>query len=337
MNKYYPILVSKAGELRALSQLDQNEKTKVSPLIQMISDSKERVMNFASDHWSFEGNQLLIDFSLYPNEGELYEILTELSDKRVNVIPTVVPTSGDLIFSELKDLKDTGVISELCIRIPSVDHDLLDLENTFKEIFDKTGFTDNEAVLLLDFGFISDKLINQYVAKAFESLDMLSIIYDFQNYIIASGSFPENLSDFDASDTPYYISRPEWSFWLSLKSSFVQDIQLSYADYGTKNPTFSDARFAGTCSIKYTIEGNYIIYRGVRSDRHKLGNGQFSKFASFLCQLRDYSGEEFSHGDSKIMRIGSEYPDSIKNPGNSQTWVEISQNHHISLVSRLLN
>lgn len=63
--KYYPILLSKAGEFKALKELNITVKREVSPIIEILDTSLERVETKLIEDWSFAGNQVLLDFSNY--------------------------------------------------------------------------------------------------------------------------------------------------------------------------------------------------------------------------------------------------------------------------------
>ncbi len=107
---------------------------------------------------------------------------------------------------------------------------------------------------------------------------------------------------------------------------------MKYGDYGTKNPIYAEVGFLGTSSIKYTTEDHFVIYRGELPQNHPRGMSQYIDKAIQLIATDYYSGREFSWGDEKIYIIATENNRS----GNPKTWVEISQNHHITILSSLL-
>lgn len=135
----------------------------------------------------------------------------------------------------------------------------------------------------------------------------------------------------------YRLQRYEWEVWLSL--SIQSDISsiIKYGDYGTKFPYYIEANFQGTCSIKYTSPDEFIIYRGELSGNHADGNGQYITFSQALVASPFYSGVNFSWGDKRIDFYSSQLlTDLNRKVGNATSWVEISQNHHFTLLHSIL-
>ena len=133
------------------------------------------------------------------------------------------------------------------------------------------------------------------------------------------------------------MRRYEWDIYNAVVSDF--DLaSTKYGDYGNKHPIYvGEAAFSGSCSIKYTIEKEFVIYRGHVAKDHPHGNGQYITFAKRLISTTDYAGSGFSWGDKRIEEIGIQSLTSPKpKPGSATSWVEITQNHHITLLHSLL-
>lgn len=113
---------------------------------------------------------------------------------------------------------------------------------------------------------------------------------------------------------------------------------VNYSDYGTKYSEFSDANFRGTVSLKYSTEHDYVIYRGELTDNHKDGHGQYITHCQNLIKSKHYSGKDFSWGDLRYYEVGiQKLTDPNKKTGNATNWVQNSQNHHITLIDKLIN
>lgn len=121
-------------------------------------------------------------------------------------------------------------------------------------------------------------------------------------------------------------------------SRFISDsVVFCEWKYRNKHPIYSDNGFQGTCSLKYSTESDFVIYRGEKAQNHQEGNGQYILHAKELINNELYSGSQFSWGDQRISEIANEELQNRKRkPGSSTTWVEISQNHHITLMDSLL-
>ena len=160
---------------------------------------------------------------------------------------------------------------------------------------------------------------------------------DYENVIISSGLFLDNLGSLNPAGRVYRLPRYEWQLWLTLQAQPDIEGTIKYSDYGTKHPIYSEAGFQGSCSIKYTVINEYVIYRGEISSNHPDGNGQYITFAGQLIASADYSGITFSWGDERIDFFASQLlTDPNRKTGNAGSWVEISQNHHIALLISIL-
>lgn len=143
-----------------------------------------------------------------------------------------------------------------------------------------------------------------------------------------------NLPQTLENNTPHILCRFEWCLWKALYSSELYRPNMKYSDYITKHPIHTEVIYAGSCSIKYSHEDSFIVYRGLKADSHILSNGQYIQFSRKLVRTPYYSGENFSWGDKKIWWHSQK--SGYESPGNAKDWVVISQNHHITLINSLL-
>lgn len=191
--------------------------------------------------------------------------------------------------------------------------------------------------LLLDFGFIRATNHTLIEGVAVNVINSITNRVDYENVIVSSGSFLDNLGSLNPAGRVYRLPRYEWQLWSVLQAQAGIAGTIKYSDYGTKHPIYSEVNFQGSCSIKYTVISEYVIYRGEKSSNHPDGNGQYITFAQQLVASRDYSGRTFSWGDERIDFYASQLlTDPNRKMGNSGNWVEISQNHHITLLTSIL-
>lgn len=302
-----------------------------------MNDGFERVEKFASTHWTFEDNELLLDFSLTPfNRADIKKLISRLANKGVNIIPVVQSTSDARLINLGSELLNDDVVSKVCLRCSNLSAGFVNLNTQIDNLLRTLSVNANQSYLLLDFGYVQDHNYNAIGALAIGCIKGLDATHDFADMIIASGSFPENLAALTAGRL-HRLQRFEWAVWQILLSQKNIKNKISYGDYGTKYPYYSDVNFKGSCSIKYTADTEFIIYRGELSENHPEGNGQYIIFADKLIRSADYSGIGFSWGDGRINEYAQE---DLRNPGrktgNATNWVEISQNHHITLIESIL-
>ncbi|WP_394677535.1 hypothetical protein [uncultured Sphingobacterium sp.] len=336
MKKYYPIFVSKSGEFTALKKLSQQIKDDISPIIEVIPNNYDRVLNFATNEWSFIDNELYLDFSLCSpyDDNETKRLTEELISNQINVIPVVGKNSHLNYLTYIKTLFSQSKINKICFRLNNGEIPTSNIDHEIDLLLNIIGTNRKSLSLILDFGIVGQQ---NYLTFAIECISIIETLQNnLSSIIVSCGSFPQNLSSFTPPNRLYTIKRYEWLFWLELQKHTEIRKLISYSDFGTKFPTYTEASFPGTCSIKYTTELEFLIYRGELSRLHRLGNGQFIEFASQLISNQKYYGRNFSWGDDRIFTIASQLNSLDQTPGNLETWVQISQNHHITLIHNLL-
>lgn len=337
MKKYFPILLSKAGELCAISKLSQSVKDNICPIIQVLNDHYENVESTFSK-WNFPSNQLFLDFSLINpfNYGNTKSLISNLFQNGVNVIPIVQENSDPRYIKLVNDLLVASEISSVCLRFSNDSGVILNINTQISNLLAKIGFSRNQVSILLDYGFVEAHNYNTIAALAVSVISSMQIKL-YKNVIVASGSFLQNLSSLSPAGRIYRLPRYEWNIWQILQGQPNMTGLLKYGDYGAKYPYYSEANFQGSCSIKYTLPTEFIVYRGEISGNHQQGNGQYIIFADRLARSTDYYGNTFSWGNAQIDFYGGQaLTDPKRKTGNAKNWVEISQNHHITLLDSLL-
>ncbi len=339
MKKYFPVLLSKAGEITALTNLTQNLKEEISPIIQVLADGYNRVENFASTEWSFDDNELFLDFSLCDpfDRASTRSLITNLVTAGVNVIPVLQSNSDVRYTALLQTLIANGTVSNVCIRFSNGSGGFININSQVATILGTVAINRTQSSILLDFGFVENHNYNMISALAINTITGINHKPDYNNIIVASSSFLENLSTLTPTGRLYRLQRYEWDIWQTLIAQPGFAGVVKYGDYSTKYPFYAEANFQGSCSIKYTLPTEFIIYRGEISGNHPQGNGQYIIFADRLVRSADYSGAGFSWGDTQIDYYASQVLTNPKRKtGNATSWVEISQNHHITLLHSIL-
>lgn len=351
MKKYYPILISKEGEMVCLRHLTQEVKDNVCPVIQVLKttllkleDKKDDASSLVYDksfeenlgiHWSFPGNKVILDFSLFDDLSKhirtVKKLINNLIAKGVEVIPTVQINSPPVYLDLIQDLI-TSSNTQICLRA-SYKTGIISFPNEVPDLLARISGKPNNAVLLIDLGVASET--NKVMLAEMAVLTIQKLPKNkWLDIVVASGSFPQDLTYVTPSDKVHHLPRFEWEAWRELNK---HQKGVKYGDYGTKYPVHSDAPYAGTVSIKYSTETSFVIFKGKLAKEHKHGNGQYITHAKKLVASDDYSGDDFSWGDSRILEISRQnLEDEETKPGNPATWVKISQNHHITLMDSLL-
>lgn len=348
MKKYFPVLLSKAGEMIALSNLRMPVKSETSPILQVLSENlfddegayKTDLAEKIIASWAFADNQLLIDVSLIDDiDGSIASIQTffeTLLDNGVNVVPVVgFNSSNSYIQLVIALIAKYGC--KVCIRENNESRGFLNYNTNMVAMVGRLGILNTRVILLIDLGFVDATNRNLLIAFATQLVNGLPTPAEWDDVIVSAGSFLTDLTLLPAPATynspavVHRLPRFEWQIWLALLgANLIREIK--YGDYGTKHPYYVPAAFEGSASIKYTLNNEFLIYRGRKASDHARGGNQYNDSAAALIITPDYSGQAFSWGDDTIFQIGNR-PDR---PGNAGTWVQISQNHHITLLHSLL-
>jgi len=349
MKKYYPILVSKKGEIVALQRMEQNVKDEISPIIEIVEDTiikklktggfeyKDDLKKFFETHWSFFGNQIIIDFSLFKrwdlHRDNVRKLLIHLIKYGVNIVPAI-QKGGSKIYKEIVKELISEYGCNVCLRTSIKIDAFFEFNNDIINCIKEFGLKPNQIFLLFDIGDIDNSNYETFSKKTATTIDNLKHpLKEWADIIVSSSSFPENLTGFSVSPPVSGITRYEWESWKIINTGNRNGV-VKYGDYGTKAAFYADVRFAGTVSLKYTTKEKYLIFRGEKTDNHELGHGQFIKHAKDLVKHDNYSGKDFCWGDLRYYEISIQDLDG--KPGNATNWVQFSQNHHITLMNSIL-
>lgn len=334
MKKYYPTLLCKTGEFKAISELTSQVKNRISPIFKVLDEeSPDKLVAALTGSWTFNNNQALIDFSLTSfSNGQRRSLLRNLINAGVNAVPVV---------SIGASAPEWQMINRICeetdcrIAIKATASELNNFNNDIQRLIRDNNIDIQNSILIIDLELIDQQRYSPYATLVNTSIASLNNHKKWHSIVVVSGSFLENLTPLAAGRT-HRLSRYEWLLWNMLNKI----PNLRYGDYGTKHPIYSDteARFAGSCSVKYTTTNDYVIFRGEKAQNHPQGNGQYINHSNALIITSDYSGATFCWGDQRISHFASQalLPINKQKPGSTTNWVSISQNHHISLLDSLL-
>lgn len=336
--KYFPILLSKAGELNALKHLNQNTKDEISPVLQVLQENLGSIENFLTEAWSFPANQILLDFSLIGDvSAEIHRIeavIRNSLNNGVHVVPVIQQNSPGAYSALISDLA-AATHCNVCIRTSNTSGGFINYHAQLATIGNSLNLAADRLILLLDLGVVNQNNHNNNAAMATAIIGGIRDLDLFRNVVVAAGSFPENLGNLQANRV-HRLRRYEWDLWRAIQNAGLPR-GIDYGDYGIKNPVFAEVGFIGSCSIKYTTPTEFVIHRGEVARNHPHGNGQYIIFSQQLVGSPYYSGANFSWGDNRIQLMANQNVHNGRTkPGNATTWVEISQNHHITLMETLV-
>ncbi len=351
---YVPILKTKRAEFTALSQLEPIVKAKVVPILEIepvpidpdteIPDKTYNDMLIGFDQKiasSCDGIPLIyIDGILIEEQfislGDTYPIINAVNQARsagFRVIPVSSPTRTPTYLSAI----DSLVQNEVCLRLTTTDlvnpqlitayiqrlnisHENIDVVIDLRDMLTEDGLNSGHSRML-----------------ALGLINNLPNINSFRTIILASGSFPVDLSNISVG--VYSQTRFEWILWQGLHRSGELARQGVYSDYGVQHPEYARlaTRFpSATASVRYTGDDEFWVFRGRLARRY--GYEQYGAHALAIVNHPEYTGPAFSVGDQEIAGYAQVYSQYMQNPngtykfGSPEVWRRIGQNHHITKV-----
>lgn len=338
MKKYFPILLSKAGEIEALIHLTDEVKNGIAPIIEVLKD-EEGKLDALFDDWNFDENAIYLDFSYYGNTSFdiINSIFSSASLSGANAIPVVQQNSSHIYFEFIQQSLQRGEINEVCIRISRMALSLDEIINQIIGIQRYLNIENKHTSLLIDLGYAEGHNVDYLKRISLALINAIPNKNEFRNIILASGSFPMDLSSLQPSSAPQFLRRLEKDIWDEIQSIEKNGYSIIYSDYGIKNPLYKKAPYPGTCSIKYTLSETYLIYRGQLAHNHRLSMGQFIVSSRNLVNSGQFWGRDRSWSENRIIFYAGNNENAEKKvTGNLTTWAAIGQNHHISFIYSIL-
>lgn len=265
--KYYPILLSKAGEFKALHELAPKVKNEISPVIEVLNGTIAKIEASLRADWAFQANQVLLDFSNYgpitaADISSFNTLFSNLIGASVNAVPVIQNNSPANYITLVHSLVAKHHCN-ICIRASNASDGLTGLNTKVANQMAAVGVTRTNTILLIDLGYAEDHNYRLLTATASSLLTGVPQRKQWVDIVLASGSFPPDVSHLSASSTAHRQTRYEWNIYNDLLADTTL-FGTKYGDYGNKHPIYGgEANFAGSCSVKYTVEDEFVIYRGI--------------------------------------------------------------------------
>jgi hypothetical protein len=348
---YVPVLKGKEGEYAALEALPPEVRAGLMPLIE-ISDvpydyanegsakSLDQHVSGIADRLRKCWNDRLLYLDLPWFEGEerlsdgrvaLEAVLADCAIRGVRAVPVVSrKKSADYLKAAGSYSASTRV--GICIRLVVADFEEdVDLEAELSRLLSELRKTDISSIdLVLDLEDLGPDA-GRALLVARSIFSMIPSKDKWQRIVLVAASFPEDLSDVDAS-TLTTLPRREWDLWKALQKrpGLLPRRDLIFGDYGIANPVTKELdprTMRMSASIRYTTPKNWLVLKG-RNVR-QFGFDQYFELCKLLVKRPEYRGAPFSWADRYI----SDCAEGMTGPGNATTWRKVGTNHHITMVA----
>lgn len=338
---YVPILKWKRGERDALKNLFDKHKQKITPLIEIVDyENPEVILTQIRECFNYP---LYIDTSIAAEDDRefLLAIIKELNNDKVFATPIFY---FDDLYNTIN--KFIPFVDRIGIRIPiPEDIDGLSYSETYKAIKDFKKRNSNVLIdVILDLNIIDEKIsANRQLREVKNVIELFFLNESFYNLIIiASTSFPENISSIPAGShaeySRYDIKLFKNVYQYPVLSSLRE--KITYSDYGVTKFTdseidFSRLRYGILPKLKYTTYDKYIVLKGEKDQATRETIKSYIDLSKEVLNSSYYLGEHFSYGDLEIRERALGL--NNKGPGSNANWVTIGTNHHITVVVEQLS
>lgn len=339
---YTPILKTKRGESKAISNLDEHIKENIIPFFDVLSlkegatngnDVHEHIIKQAlniSSAWKSRGFCYVDLFDISPAARGLNGIHpvtilhSRIASDNVQAIP-VVGIERDISYKlAIRNLIAHGA-DAVAIRLDIED---IQLPSSLRERIDKLvyeiGATKIPIHVFMDFrsieGLSADLIYNQ-AAKAINEIKKsypARIVFSASAIVSNMGMFKR--------DSLNRVERSEYLIWKKLQNT---NMQVDFADYGVVHPDYFDfdpKLIKPAAKIRYATDTSWIVIKG---SCWRENTSQHHELSQMLTSQSDFRG---------VDSWGGEYITSsaIGRPkyGSLETWVTIDQNNHITHTVR---
>jgi hypothetical protein len=356
---YVPILRWKQAERFALRHLHEEDRRRITPLIELTptifksrKTTRRDAMPLDTAHVLEEqAKNLLEACGNSPFFLDLRHVTAEVSRERGKVHALeylaeigrnyklkLVPVAG---LSRTKEYQSSvaGVVKDdkrgSCLRITPAEILHAGFSTTVRR-FLKSLHLDPECVHLL-----IDYEANDPGAPSSQALlEAIPNLNEWLTVSVASGAFPPDLQGFQPGNRK--IPRNDWLAWKkAIEQNKSRLRKPSFSDYTIQYGLYKEPIDGcnPSVSIRYTLDEDWLIMRGEavrgRADSNhneqRPGREQWNAHAQLLCDDENlFYGESFSWGDAFIR----EKSVKTENHGSPEIWLRAGINHHMTVVSR---
>tara|TARA_B100000959_G_C14991595_1_gene628153 strand:- start:2007 stop:3077 length:1071 start_codon:yes stop_codon:yes gene_type:complete len=343
-NHYVPILKAKDGEFGALSELPEEIKSRISPVIDIfnskskksLEDQLIRIANKIKTSWGCDRPIFVdlfgIDLKKQVSGGEhpLNFTFDRLRQLNVKAIPTTGFDRDEAYNETLKNIirqDNRGT----CIRLLTDDMESVDeLKDNLKSLLSYLNISYQDVHLILDFRELKLDEVDTAVETAINVIREIPNINDWSTLTVASSGFPGSLKEISTHATGK-IPRLDYQMWSALINRREEIERLpSFGNYGVQHPDLLELDWRiipRVPNIRYTLPFEWLIIRGGTTKKN--GSRQTFQLSRDLIRMSEYHGGTCCWGDSYISLCAQ----NADGPGNMTTWRKVGTNHHITLVS----
>ncbi|UJL45780.1 hypothetical protein KFZ58_15535 [Virgibacillus sp. NKC19-16] len=342
---YYPVLKLSNAEMGALSNLKEETKELITPIIESKMIPAKKVTDWQSTFRTLgtyisgkigETNFIYDFHSAFEKIGEVHELIDSKSSKNLveHCIDKLVEAELDFIpcihFDDPAWIVDSVLRSdqpEIAIRIRCHDFNSPLEEMIVERITDKIihQATNKSFILLLD--FYNSPINENRIMSALNNFSQIKV----SKMVLLLTSCPENADKVSPNTFSFVNSRDDLKTYFKLRDDYPE---LEYGDYTVRlKPPLesSNINYYNTyLKIFYSSEDDYYIGKSTLLEND--GVKTIQDVCQEIVNSDVYKHPEFSAGDKAIYDCAEGNLEITNHPKP----IEFGINHHIELTARQL-
>lgn len=318
---YVPILKSKGGELWALSNLQDESRGRIRPLIELHGhktkapdDHLQKLCIQLAEAWG-HARFYMDGVWLHHDAGSasvLERMFSYARDAELRAMPVVRPAFSGSSLSRVREIVETDGRGYLIRAKPD---QVLD-ESLIENIVERLGQPYEKVDFLLDYGARPMNLG--------EHVPLIPHVNRWRRFIAASGVFPKSVAGFGLGEWQA-VPRLDWTSWRA-GVAFGLSRNPLFGDYVTRAPGAPAGGGNPPVHLRYA-SGDVWATRV--DGRHQDGDAvEMHAICQSLMDQPFFSGEMFSAGDMEIVRTAN----PTEGPGGPKQWLQWCLSHHLELV-----
>lgn len=350
---YFPILKGRMGEYGALGTMQPANKGLLTPIIEIppipwnyaanlpdktIDQHLQKVSDSLRNSWGID-QRIFVDL-MWIGEKErmvdgshpLGHLFASSNEKGIQFVPVTGLARSQGYQTACRDAFKTGNHG-LCLRLQREDfQDTRDIGSEISDLLSFVRATERQTDLVLDLRAIFGMDPHAILPVLIEMVETLPNIDAWRSLALCATAFPEDLMGIPPQNRTS-LPRSEWTLWKELVAAGLALRTPSFGDYAIAHPQPSEVDpriMRPSASIRYTTNQDWLILKGQNLRDH--GYSQFHRVSADLLNEPEYSGPDFSWGDSYINKCARHGVST----GNLTTWRKVGTSHHLSFVVRQL-
>lgn len=350
---YRPILLTKEGELRAVSELSSDATAAFAPVFvvhppsstQPTVEHVEAIATKAAGR--VPGSAVSLDTGLideahddaatHPLIRASEEVEAAMGFALVPVVTRAAGSTQAAAAAEVHRRHGAGVV----VRLPlHSGEELIVAAERLDRLVDDLGAIPAEVDLVLDAADAQDVDVGVALELVAAAMETEPDGTRWRSVTLAASSFPHGVAGFRQGETAR-LPRRDWRLWTDVVEQLREDGALRLPDFGDyaisdpAPPDPSDPRYPSISThLRYSADEDWLVAKGdVFNDGRGDPSSKVVKVARMLAAHPEFKGADFSAGDRWIADVAAGR--NLKT-GNATRWRQVGTNHHITLVTRAL-